>query len=174
MSAERRARGRRGGWLLSLAFIAMTATGASASAESDRGLAERLQAALDAELAGRGAALSLSLTEGRVTLSGRVRLYRDKLAGERVVRAIAPQLPVANAVRVEPLMPAADRDIERAIIGLGKLNRFQGAELRIAVEAGGVRIGGVFHDPRDVWFLTEQIAAIEGVRAIEIDAHYPV
>ena len=168
--------GRRLGAWPWLALVLLVLIVPPLSAESDAVLAARLQAAVaaDAQLASSGAAVSLTVAEGRVRLSGTVRLYRDKLAYERIVRGVAPGVAVLDEVRVEPLMPAADRDIERAIVSLGKLNRFQGAEFQIAVTAGAVRVRGLFLDPHDVLFLIEQLAALEGVRAIEIDALFPV
>jgi F0F1-type ATP synthase membrane subunit c/vacuolar-type H+-ATPase subunit K len=154
----------------------LVGAGGVLGAEAPGGLAARARSALaaDPQLATRGAVLTVEAAESGLRLSGTVRFYSDKLHSERLVREIIAEQPLDTAVRVVPLMPASDREIERAIVGVGKLNRFQGARLQIAVTDGSVWVRGVFHEPRDVLFLTEQIAAIEGVRALEIDALYPV
>lgn len=161
--------------LIALAFV-VGANSALATQASDAALAERLRAVLeaDSQLASHDADVRVGVAAGRIRLSGTVRFYSAKLRSERLVRAAAPHLPVDNTLGVAPLMPATDRDIERAIVTLGKLNRFQGTELTVSVTMGAVWVRGLFHDPHDVLFLTEQIAAIEGVRAIEIDALFPV
>ncbi|MDX2170351.1 MAG: BON domain-containing protein [Deltaproteobacteria bacterium] len=159
-----------GCWLLAT-LAALPVAGEEADALGAR---VRQTLAADAELAARGAQLAVEERGGVVRLSGTVRLYADKLRAERIVRATAAERRIDNQVHVAPLMPASDREIKRAIVSIGKWSRFQGAGMQITVRGGAVRVRGTFHDPSDVLVLTEQIAAIEGVRAIEIDALYPV
>lgn len=161
------------GLVVALALLAGTDAAAGTPAEA---AAERIRSALaaDASLADHRRAVTVTAEATAVRLAGTVRLYRDKLMIERVARAAAGEVALRYDVHVAPVQPLSDREIERRIVAVAKAARFQGSELVVSASAGEVVVRGIFHDPVDVVFLTEQIASLEGVRSIEIDARFPV
>jgi len=169
---------RRPGCWLALAAAALTILGATTAAlarDPDamlRASIEDQAAALGA--AERGARVTIRVQQGQVVLLGSVRLYQQRLLYEQAAWQTAGVADVENEIRVVPVAALSDRDVEREIFALGKLNRFQGADLRVRVERGTVEVDARFHEPADVLFLRRRIAEIEGVRGITIRARFSV
>ncbi|MFN8641092.1 MAG: BON domain-containing protein [Candidatus Binatia bacterium] len=134
---------------------------------------------LDAEVARHERALAdarveVAIDGDAVLLRGTVRLYRQKMLYEQIAWRAPGVREVENEVQVVPLLPATDAEIERQIVGLAKLARFQGVGLQATVRDGRVAVSGTFHDPADVFFLKHRLAEIEGVRDIAIAASFAV
>lgn len=142
----------------------------------DAALARRIQQAVQAHDAGQlsEAKVQIDARDGAVLLRGSVRFLRQKLLYEQVAWQTPGVREVESELRVVPLLPVPDADIERQIIALAKLNRFQGAEVRAQVRDGAVTVHGTFHDPADVFFLRHRLAHIEGVRSLAIEASFAV
>ena len=74
-----------------------------------------------------------------------------------------------------PRVLVSDQEIEREIRHIIlQYQRLQGAGINVTVAKGQVRLQGTFHDPGDVLFLQQRVAAIEGVTAIEIEVQFAV
>jgi hypothetical protein len=154
------------------AVLVLPVVGAGAD---DAGVRQNVEAALLAQAAAlAGATVRVEARDGDVLLHGTVRFYRQRLLVEQLAWRTAGVREVENEVRVEPLAPVADAEIERQIIALAKAERLQGAELVARVVDGAVAVSATFHDPADVFFLRRHIAAIEGVRALTIAARFAV
>ena len=136
-------------------------------------LAERIeeQARQDERLVGTRVAVAAE--RGDVVLSGTVRLYGQKLRYEQIAWQTAGVRDVENEIRVVPLMPVDDAEIERQVVGiLHPSRRFHGAGIRVEVSGGFVRLAGTFHDPADVLFLKHLVADVEGVVDMEITVRF--
>lgn len=76
----------------------------------------------------------------------------------------APAPPSAAPALADAVI---EREVRLLIKGDG---RFLDTSLALEVEAGVVRVRGLFEDPADVSSLERRIASLPGVRAVEIDA----
>jgi osmotically-inducible protein OsmY len=105
-----------------------------------------------------------------VILSGKVRLYLQKIIYEQVAWHTQGVREVDNEIRVVPEVPATDDEIKTIIIHfLIEHEQLRGTELTIEVHKGHVFLSGTFHEPEGVLTLRHWVAQIEGVVAIEID-----
>jgi hypothetical protein len=134
---------------------------------------------LDAELHRHGDALAdarvqIAVDDGAVLLRGTVRYYRQKLLYEQVAWRAPGVREVESELQVVPLLPVTDAEIERRIVELAKLDRFQGVGLQATVRNGVVAVSATFHHPSDVFFLKHRLAEFEGVRGIAIAASFAV
>jgi osmotically-inducible protein OsmY len=154
----------------------MLLASASHARGDDAALARQIQQAVEAHDAARLSEMKVQIDarDGAVLLRGSVRFLRQKLLYEQVAWQTPGVREVENELRVAPLLPVPDADIERQVIELAKLNRFQGAEVRAQVRDGAVTVHGTFHDPADVFFLRRRLADIEGVRSVAIEASFAV
>ena len=134
---------------------------------------------IDAELQRHGRALAgarvqIAIDDHAVLLRGTVRFYRQKMIYEQVAWRAPGVREVESELQVVPLMPVSDAEIERRIVEIAKLDRFQGVGLQATVRDGMVAVSATFHDPGDVFFLKHRLAEIEGVRGIAITASFAV
>ena len=141
---------------------------------SDEIIKQRIEAAANiAQL--RGTTVVIIVEDRYVILSGAVRLYSQKMTYERIAWQTMGVSEVENEIRVVPMVPLADKAIERKIREIVKTyRRFQGVQLKIRGEEGSVFLRAIFEHPRDVLFLKHRVAEIEGVTAIEIEAGFRV
>lgn len=157
---------------LLLAAVLSAATGVSA-------VDDAVRRHIDAELQRHGDALAdarveIAVDDGAVLLRGTVRYYRQKLVYEQAAWRAPSVREVESELQVVPLLPIPDAEIERRIIALAKLDRFQGTDLQATVRNGMVAVSATFHHPSDVFFLKHRLADIEGVRGIAIAASFAV
>ena len=140
-------------------------------APEDAELRARIEAKL-AEIPGReGAEVRVVVRGGQVLLQGRVRLLEQSLRAEQVAWKTAGVLDVDNELRVAPRAVGGDAEIEQRVRMIIKGNeRFIDTSLQLEVNAGLVRLRGLFQDPGDVLALKHRIASIPGVLGVEIDA----
>lgn len=157
-------------------LVLLHAAGAGAQVESPAGperasLAERVSARLaerDPEVASR---VEVSASEGVVLLRGVVRLLEHALQAERIAWTTAGVSDVENELRVVPVVPASDADLARRVREILKTDpRFATSSVRVTVEAGFVRLKGLFEDPAGVVALKHRVASLDGVLHVEIEA----
>jgi osmotically-inducible protein OsmY len=112
--------------------------------------------------------------EGRlVVLTGRVRLYEQKLVGERLAWTTPGVFEVDNELRVVPGTPLSDTAIARKIRDIVyKHEQFRVADVVVNVKEGRVRLQGSFLGYSDPTELKHRIAQIEGVVEIYVGASF--
>ena len=122
-----------------------------------------------------GTQVTVAGQHGAVVLYGTVRLYSQKMLYERIAWRTEGVVEVDNELRGVPRVLVSDQEIEREIRHIIlQYQRLQGAGINVTVAKGQVRLQGTFHDPGDVLFLQQRVAAIEGVTAIEIEVQFAV
>ena len=108
-----------------------------------------------------------------VVLTGKVRLYEQKLVSERLAWTTPGVFEVDNELRVVPRTPLNDTAIERKIREIVYTHeRFRVAGVIASVEEGRVRLQGGFLRYSDPVDLKHRIAEIEGVVEIDISARF--
>ena len=161
-------------WMTTLLAVGMPAAAALAARHTGvPPLAERIegQARQDKRLADTH--VDVAAERGDVVLSGTVRLYNQKLRYEQIAWQTAGVRDVENEIRVVPLFPVDDGELERKVVGiLDASSRFHGAGIHVEVKGGIVRLTGTFHDPGDVLMLKHLVAEVEGVVELEITARF--
>ena len=140
---------------LLLAAVLLAAPGAGAADDPVR-------RHIDAELERHGDALAdarveIAVADGAVLLRGTVRYYRQKLLYEQAAWRAPGVREVENEPQVVPALPVTDAEIERHILVLAKLDRFQGVGLQATVRNGMVAVSATFHHPSDVFFLKHRL-----------------
>lgn len=159
--------------LLALALVLLL-VGPSRAAEpttKDAELRARIEAQLAAAVQAEGADIRIAVRDGRVILQGRVRLLEQSLRAEQSVWRTSGVVDVDNELRVVPGTSGGDAEIERQVRRLLKGDGdFLDTNLELQVEAGVVRLRGLFQDPTDVLDLKHRIASIAGVLEVEIEA----
>ena len=140
---------------------------------------EGIREHIEAELARYGRVLAdarvqIAVDDDAVLLRGTVRFYRQRMIYEQVAWRAPGVREVENELQVVPQLPVSDAEIERRIVEIAKLGRFQGAGLQATVRDGMVAVSGTFHEPADVFVLKHRLAEIEGVRGIAIAASFAV
>lgn len=134
-------------------------------------LRERIQeqARQDKRLAGAQAVVQVQNRD--VILSGKVRLYLQKMLYEQIAWHTQGVGEVDNEIRVVPEVPATDDAIKAIIMHLFiDYEQFHASEIAVQVKEGHVRLSATFREPGDVLVLKHRVADIEGVVAIEVDA----
>jgi osmotically-inducible protein OsmY len=158
--------------VLFLATFAMAVAGslAPAHADVDGVLKERIkdQASGDKRLA--GTQVTVLVQKQDVILSGKVRLYIQKMIYEQIAWHTQGVREVDNEIRVVPQVPTTDEQIKAIIIRfLIEHEEFHTAEITLDANEGRVVLSGRFREPEDVLRLKHWVAQVEGVVAIEID-----
>lgn len=154
------------GTILFLLFILLS----SQALASDKDTT--LQRILD-QVAGHTALSSSKVTiyavDGFVLLTGTVHLYSHKMDFEKIAWKTTGVTEVENEIVVKALFPLSDTGIKRKVqMILVDCECFHGGNHLVLVARGVVSVTGVFFHPRDVQFLKEKIAEIDGVVAINI------
>jgi osmotically-inducible protein OsmY len=142
---------------------------------SDETIKQRIEETASNTSELRGTKVGVAVEDSYVVLYGEVRLYIQKMTYERIAWQTMGVVEVDNEIRVVPVVPVADTAIERKIREiLRTYRRFHGAQVKIRVKEGSVFIRGTLEHPRDILFFKHQVAEIEGVIAIEIEAAFRV
>lgn len=134
-------------------------------------LRERIQAQARQDKRLAGAEVVVRVQKRDVILSGRVRLYLQKMLYEQIAWHTQGVGEVDNEIQVVPEVHATDDEIKATIIRLlTEHEQFHGVDIAVQVKEGHVRLSATFREPGDVLVLKHRVAQIEGVVAIEIDA----
>ncbi len=108
-----------------------------------------------------------------VVLSGRVRLYEQKLIADRIAWTTMGVFEVDNELQVVPKIPLADAGIEKKIRLLIKSDQqFIAAGIVVRVVNGEVVLSGSFINLRDPSRLKHRVAEIEGVIDIKMNVSF--
>lgn len=162
-------------FILALAALLGIAHLQQVLAMSDETIKQRIEDAAADTHELRGAKVGVAVEDSYVVLYGEVRLYSQKMTYERIAWQTMGVSEVENEIRVVPMVPLADKAIERKIREIVKTYpRFHGAHVEIRVEKGSVFLRAIIEHPRDIMFLKHRVAEIEGVIAIEIEAAFRV
>lgn len=156
--------------LLLLGFIHTEAV----LARSDDLIQHDIEAQLAAESERlRGSRIEVNVNQRLVVLTGEVRFYEQKLISERIAWTTPGVFEVDNEIKIAPVLPLSDEDIERKIREIVKAEeRYRKAQMEVMVRNGRVTIKGSFIDFRDPSMLKHELAKIEGVIDIEIHAKF--
>ena len=120
-----------------------------------------------------GTPVRVDVEDGLVVLSGTVQLYAQKMTYESIAWYTMGVAAVEDEIRVIPLFHTADTVIKRQIEEIMETYRqFHSVGLTVAVAGGAVELHGTFNRPRDVLFLKQKVAEIEGVIAIALRANF--
>ncbi|MCW8928747.1 MAG: BON domain-containing protein [Gammaproteobacteria bacterium] len=123
----------------------------------------------------QGNQIEIHVKQRLVVLTGKVRFYEQKLNIERIAWTSPGVFEVDNKLRINPLMPLSDKDIKDQVMAIMKTDdKFHISLVSVIVDNGNVIIQGSFLDFRDPSRLKHQVATIEGVRSIKIDATFLV
>ncbi len=158
------------GLMLGTAGLLGTISAVPVYAGIDDVLRERIQeeAREDKRLA--GAQVVVRVQKRDVILSGRVRLYLQKILYEQIAWHTQGVGEVDNEIQVVPEVRATDDEIKAIITHLLiQHEQFHGVDIAVQVKEGHVRLSATFREPGDVLFLKHRVAQIEGVVAIQID-----
>ena len=121
----------------------------------------------------RGAQIEIHVRQRLVVLIGEVRFYEQKLISERIAWTTRGVFEVDNEIQIAPVLPLSDEAIERKIREIVKAEeRFHRAQMEVLVNSGRVTIKGSFIDFRDPSMLKHEVAKIEGVVHIHINATF--
>jgi osmotically-inducible protein OsmY len=143
----------------------------SGYAAGDRAILEHIAIQTHQDERLEGTEVHVVARGGQVVLSGTVYLYSQKILYEHIVEQTPGVVEITNKVRVVPRLPVEDAELVRHIRTLIKGHqRFQSAGITVDVIQGAVNLSGTFHDPGDFLFLKHQVAEIEGVIRLEINA----
>ena len=116
-----------------------------ALARSDDLIQREIEAQIAESTMLRGTRIEVQVEQRLVVLTGRVRLYEQKLVSDRIAWTTPGVFEVDNEIRVVPKVPLADAAIERRIREIIKTHqRFHGAGVVVAVDNGVVSIQGSF------------------------------
>ncbi len=108
-----------------------------------------------------------------VVLSGRVRLYEQKLIADRIAWTTVGVFEVDNELQVVPKIPLADTGIEKKIKMLIKSDQqFIVSGITVQVINGEVILSGIFADFRAPSRLKHKVAEIEGVVNIKMHVSF--
>lgn len=108
-----------------------------------------------------------------VVMTGKVQLYEQKLLANRIAWTTSGVYEVDNELQVVPKLPLSDIAIEKKIKGIIKTSeRFRAAAIKVNVSNGKVFLEGSFHGFSDPSILKHQVAEIEGVVDIKINATF--
>ena len=138
---------------------------------------DRIQIEIESRIAAteqlEDAQIEVHLYENLVILTGEVRLYEQKLVGERLAWTTPGVFEVDNELRVVPRTPLTDSAIAQRIADIvSRQDRFRVANVVTNVHEGRVRLHGSFVGYSDPTDLKHQIAEIEGVIEINISARF--
>jgi osmotically-inducible protein OsmY len=115
--------------------------------------------------------VKVAVRSGTVLITGRVPLLEHSLRVEQNTWRVKGVVDIENELRVAPRLAVSDAEITRRISSLVESDpRFLAAKTKTQVQDGEVTLSGYFLDPRDILDLKHQIAALDGVLSILIDA----
>ncbi len=119
----------------------------------------------------RDTQIKVHVEERLVVLAGQVRLYKQKMIGDRIAWTTPGVFEVDNEILVVPRLPLSDEAIDLKIREILKQDaRFHGAGVVVTVTNGEVSLKGSFLDFRDPSVLKNRVAEIKGVVDIKISA----
>lgn len=115
--------------------------------------------------------VKVAVRSGTVLITGRVPLLEHSLRVEQNAWRAQGVIDIDNELRVVPRLAVSDAEITRRISSLVEADpRFLAAKTKTEVKDGEVTLSGYFLDPRDILDLKHDIAALDGVLSIRIDA----
>lgn len=142
-------------------------------ARSDDIIQREIEAKIAESAELQGSRIEIHVQQRLVILTGEVRLYEQKLISERIAWTTLGVFEVDNEIRVVPKLPLSDAAIERKISEIVKGNeRFHVAEVVVEVRMGKVLLKGTFVGFSDPLMLKYEVAEIEGVVDIEMNAAF--
>jgi len=119
------------------------------------------------------ASIKVYVDQRLVVLSGKVRLYEQKLIADRNAWTTMGVSEVDSEIRVVPKIPLADAGIEKKIKMLIKSgSQFVTAGIAVQVVNGEVTLSGNFINLRGPSRLKHKVAEIEGVVNIKMNASF--
>jgi len=140
-------------------------------ARSDDLLQREIEAGIAESRELRDTQIKVHVEERLVVLAGQVRLYKQKMIGDRIAWTTPGVFEVDNAILVVPRLPLSDEAIDLKIREILKQDaRFHGAGVVVTVTNGEVSLKGSFLDFRDPSVLKNRVAEIKGVVDIKISA----
>lgn len=140
-------------------------------ARSDDLLQREIEAGIAESRELRDTQIKVHVEERLVVLAGQVRLYKQKMIGDRIAWTTTGVFEVDNEILVVPRLPLSDEAIDLKIREILKQDaRFHGAGVVVTVTNGEVSLKGSFLDFRDPSVLKNRVAEIKGVVDIKISA----
>jgi len=150
-----------------------TSSVAVASTISDKEIKQKIEKTAADTIRLRGAKVDIAVEKGFVVLSGKVDLYIQKMLYDQIAWKTEGVIEVDNEIRVVPILPQTDADIERKIMKVIRTyDRFQKITIIPEVNKGAVNIRITLNHPADVLFLKRRVAEIDGVVSIAIQAKF--
>ena len=160
------------GWLVLLLILGLYLA-TPVLARSDDLIQREIEAQIVESTMLRGTRVEIHVEQQLVVLTGEVRLFEQRLIAERIAWTTLGVFEVDNEIRVVPMTPLSDADIERKIREIVKADeRFRVAGVVSRVNKGEVFLMGSFLYFRDPSILKHRVAEIEGVVDIEIRAAF--
>ncbi len=138
---------------------------------SSQPLAQQISSRIDAEVEAPTGSIRVAEQDGRVVLLGEVMLLEHALQAERIAWTTPGVADVDNELRVVPLTAGTDASIEADVRTIIKAEgRFVDTSLQVVVQAGVVKLRGLFQNPADVLALKHRVASVPGVVDVRIEA----
>ncbi len=142
-------------------------------AVSDEVIRQNIEHEVAADFRLRGTMVAVDVLQGFVVLRGKVTVYIEKMRYEQIAWKTAGVIEVENEIQVIPALPATDVAIKRYVMeAIHAHYSLADIDAAITVEAGVVFIQAVFKNPHDVQKLKHQVAEIQGVMEIRIQAEF--
>ena len=159
--------------VLSVLFLVLALFQAAPTLADD----DRIQREIEAKIAQsselRGVNIAVRVEQRLVVLTGRVRLYEQKLVSESIAWTTPGVFEVDNELWVVPIRALTDAAIDRRIREIIKADeRFTAARVSVRVSDGEVYLEGRFTEFRHPSILKHKVAEIEGVVGIKIRATF--
>ena len=146
-----------------------------ALARSDDLIKSEIEAKFSETTALQNTSIKVYVDQRLVVLTGKVRLYEQKLIANRIAWTTMGVSEVDSEIQVVPKIPLADAGIEKKIKMLIKSDQqFLAAGIVVQVVNGEVFLSGSFINLRDPSRLKHKIAEIEGVVEIKMSATFVV
>ena len=140
---------------------------------SDEVIKQRIEREAAADYRLQETIVVVDVMQGFVILRGKVDAFIQKMLFERITWKTMGVMEVENEIQVIPGLSQTDEAIKRQVMEILHAHySFADIDAAITVEAGVVFIQAVFKNPHDVQKLKHQVAEIQGVMEIRIQAEF--
>lgn len=134
---------------------------------ADRQLRETVARQIDWEPMVKSNDVSVSVTEGVVTLTGFVHTYPERTAAERAAKSVYGVTSIANDIEVKPLHSRTDPEIARDVAEALKLHALMPeGKIKTLVRDGYVTMEGAVEWNYERTIAESLVHAVQGVRGI--------
>ncbi|MEX2581367.1 MAG: BON domain-containing protein [Verrucomicrobiales bacterium] len=148
-------------------FIAPLTVVHGADAEPDEAIALQVENSILRSSAAGSAKIQAGVSEGVVTLSGKVDNLSASKQAARLARRVAGVRSVVNQIVVEPTEVPDERLRRRAVKQLANDISFDASKVKVDIEGGKATLNGTVDSRAEGRLVEDKIAGLGGIRQIE-------